>query len=116
MAIKRNIRRNDTVEIVCGARKGSRGRVLRAIPQKGKILVEGVNIVLKHVRPDPRRHPRGGRDEREMPIDASNAMLLCQNRDCERHDRPVRTGTLVDDDGKKHRVCVKCRKPIITPQ
>ena len=116
MTKRLHIRSNDTVQIVAGAGRGSRGRVLRALPGKGKILVEGVNVVWKHVRPDPRRHPRGGRDEREMPIDASNAMLLCQNRECERHDRPVRTRTLVDDDGKKHRVCVKCSKPIITPQ
>ena len=111
-----HIRRNDTVEIIAGAQRGSRGRVLRALPQKGKIVVERVNVVWKHVRPHPQRHPRGGRIEREMPIDASNAMLLCQNRECERHDRPVRTRTLVGADGVKRRVCVKCNKPIITPQ
>ena len=68
------------------------------------------------MRPDPRRNPRGGRIEREAPVQVSNVMLLCQNSECERHDKPVRTHKQADEKGNKQRVCIKCGKPILTPE
>lgn len=106
-----HVRRNDTVQVVTGEYKGVRGEVLRAMPKKGRVVVEGVNVMLKHVKPS-RENPQGGRMEQEAPIDASNVMLLCQNRDCQKHDNPVRTRTKVEPDGSKDRVCVKCGHPI----
>ena len=115
MRKKLHVRRNDIVEVITGEDRGRRGRILRVIPQEGKLVVEGINMVWKHVRPG-RQHPRGGRIEREASIQASNVMLVCQNRDCERHDRPVRTRKTVSDDGTKQRVCVKCGQPVQTQQ
>ena len=109
---KLHVRSNDMVEVITGEYKGVRGRVLRAMPGDGRVVVKGVNVVWKHVRPD-RENPQGGRIEREAPIDASNVMLLCQNRECQRHDQPVRTRTGVAEDGSKQRVCVKCEHPIV---
>ena len=115
MRNKLHVRRNDVVEVTVGEAKGRRGRVLQAMPDKGKVIVEGVNMVWKHVKPS-RQRPRGGRIEMEAPIDVSNVMLLCQNRACERHDRPVRTHAAVREQGVKERVCIKCGGPIVAQQ
>lgn len=97
------IRKDDEVVIVTGDDKGTeRRKVLRVLPEKGKIVVEGVNLVYKHVRPGPRSQ-QGGRLSKEMPIDASNAMLYCPG--C---NRPVRVGARVAANGQKERYCKSC--------
>jgi len=95
------------VEVITGNARGARGRILRTMPSKGKVVIEGVNLRWKHMRPSGQRR-QGGRVEIEAPIDASNVMLLCPNRECEKHDKPVRTRTIVTDDGRRRRACVKC--------
>ena len=67
------IKKDDTVEVVTGANKGKRGKVLRIIPARDKVVVEGVNVVKRHVRPTP-RNPQGGILEVERPIHISNVM------------------------------------------
>ncbi len=111
MKSKVHVRRGDTVEVVSGAGRGARGRIIRVLPQKNKVVVEGVNMVWKHLKPN-RQNPRGGRLEMEAPIDASNVMLVCQNRECARFDRPVRSRTRVNDDGTKVRCCSKCESEL----
>ena len=104
---KLHVRRGDTVQIVAGSARGVRGRILRTLPADGKVVVEGANMVWKHLRRS-QEHPRGGRIQVEAALDASNVMLLCPNRDCSRFDRPVRVRTVQKEDGKKMRVCAKC--------
>ncbi len=105
MALK--IRRDDLVEVITGDDR-SRGenrtisRVLAVFPREGKVLVEGVNKVFKHVRPS-RRNPQGGRLSKEMPIDISNVMLVCP-----RCNRGVRVGFRYTDSGGKERYCKRC--------
>ena len=101
------LHRNDVVEVITGVDKGSRGRVLAVIPGNQRVIVEGVKRVWKHVRPS-QRNPQGGRIQVEMPVEASNVMLVCPNRDCPRYDRPVRVKSKLSDDGVKIRVCAKC--------
>ncbi len=113
MKPKLKVRRGDMVEVVVGDYKGKRGRVLRAIPSERRVVVEGVNMIWKHVRRSPRQ-PRGGRIEREAPIQVSNVMLLCQNRECPRHDKPVRVRIVRNPDGTKSRACVKCSAAIVS--
>jgi len=115
MKKKLHVRRNDRVQVTAGTSAGHAGRVVRAMPEENRVVVEGANLRWKHVRPS-QQNQRGGRVQREAPIDASNVMLLCQNRECARHDRPVRTRVSVGPDGVKARVCVRCGKPIITPE
>lgn len=115
MGKKLLIRRDDTVEITTGVYAGARGRVLRTFPRDGKVVVEGVNVKWKHVRRS-QRYPRGGRIEIEAPIDASNVMLICPNRECERFDRPVRIRNEVREDGTKARRCVRCGAEIPRPE
>ena len=96
-----DIRRNDTVKVITGRDKGKEGRVLRIFPDEGKVLVEHVMMVKKHVRPNPQRNIQGGIAEQESPISVSNVQLVCAA--C----GPVRVGHEVRGD-RKVRVCKKC--------
>ncbi len=69
------IRKDDVVVVIAGDQKGARGKVLRVIPDKNRVLVEGVNMVYRHVRKS-QRNPQGGRIQKEAPIHLSNVMPL----------------------------------------
>jgi large subunit ribosomal protein L24 len=99
-----NIKKDDLVVVIAGddAEPGRAHRVLRVLPEKGKIVVEGVNRVYKHLRPS-QRNQQGGRLSKEMPIDVSNVMIYCPN--CK---RGVRMGRRYGADGHKERYCKKC--------
>ena len=97
-----HIRINDTVEVITGNDRGNRGKVLRVDRTVGKLVVEGVNQVHKHVRRS-QRNPQGGRLSMEMPIQISNVLLVCDA--C---GKKTRTGVRHDDDGSKVRYCKKC--------
>jgi large subunit ribosomal protein L24 len=90
-----HIRKDDTVEVIRGDDKGKRGRVLRVLRKEGKLVVEGVNKVYKHVKPS-RRNPQGGRLSKEMPVDASNVLLIDPST-----NTPTRTGVRYTSDGTK---------------
>jgi large subunit ribosomal protein L24 len=96
-----DIRRNDTVKVITGRDKGKEGRVLRVFPGDGKVLVEHVMMVKKHVRPNPQRNVKGGIAEQESRIALSNVQLLCGT--C----GPVRIGHEMRGD-RKVRICKKC--------
>ncbi|MDP9160934.1 MAG: 50S ribosomal protein L24 [Acidobacteriota bacterium] len=96
-----DIRQNDTVKVITGRDKGKEGRVLRVFPDAGKLLVEHVMLVKKHVRPNPQRNIKGGIAEQESRIALSNVQLVCGT--C----GPVRIGHEVRGD-RKVRVCRKC--------
>lgn len=68
-----NIRKNDVVEVIAGDHRGARGKVLRIDLQKQKVVVEGINLVFRHVRPT-RKNPQGGRVQKEAPIHVSNVL------------------------------------------
>lgn len=97
-----HIKVNDNVEVIAGDEKGERGKVLRIDREKGRIVVEGINRVHKHVRRS-QRNPQGGRLSKEMPIDLSNVALVCSS--CH---KAARTGARYLDDGSKERFCKKC--------
>jgi len=96
-----DIRRNDTVKVITGRDKGKEGRVLRMFPDEGKILVEHVMMVKKHVRPNPQRNIKGGIAEQESRIALSNVQLFCPT--C----GPVRIGHELRGE-RKVRICKKC--------
>lgn len=68
-----HVRKNDMVEVICGDHRGARGKILRVDLEANKVLVEGVNMVYRHVRPT-RRNPQGGRVQKEAPIHISNVL------------------------------------------
>ena len=95
------IRAEDTVEVIAGQDRGTRGKVLKVFGGKNKVIVEGVNRVKKHVRRS-QRNPRGGQLSKEMPIDASNVMLVDPST-----GQPTRVGVRILPDGSKERFAKK---------
>jgi len=96
------IRTGDTVEVIAGADQGTKSRVIRVDREKGKALVENVNRVYKHVKRS-QKHPQGGRLSKEMPIQLSNVMYICQSCGAR-----ARLGARFNDEGAKERFCKKC--------
>jgi large subunit ribosomal protein L24 len=99
-----HVKKDDMVEVIAGddAEAGRARRILRVLPDADKVVVEGVNRVYKHVKPN-RRNNQGGRLSREMPIAVSNVLLFCGT--CR---RGTRTGHRYAGDGHKERFCKKC--------
>ena len=96
------VRKNDQVLVLSGNYKGKKGKVLKVFPEESRVIVEGVNFIKRHSRPT-QQNPQGGIIEKEAPIHVSNLALFCAK--C---NSPRRFRTLVLEDGKKTRVCIKC--------
>jgi len=96
-----HIRQGDQVVVVTGREKGKRGKVLRLLHKKDRVVIERINLVKRHVKPS-QKHPQGGVIEKEGSIHLSNVRLWCGK--C---DAPRRTH-IQEDGGKKMRVCVQC--------
>ena len=97
-----HIKTNDTVEVIAGDDKGVRGKVLSIDREVGRLVVEGVNRVYKHVRRS-QKNPQGGRLSKEMPVQVSNVLLFCSRCNAGR-----RSGARLAKDGSKERFCKKC--------
>jgi large subunit ribosomal protein L24 len=97
------ILRNDNVVVIAGRDRGKRGRVLRVLSGRARLIVEGVNMVKRHTRPNPQKNIKGGIIEREGSIQASNVQLICP--EC---NQPTRIGRRLIGDGRKVRICRKC--------
>ena len=102
--VKIRLKKNDIVKVITGRGKNLKDgrRVLAVFPNDGKLLVEGVKMVKKHVRPNPQRNVKGGIAEQESRIALSNVALMCTS--CK---RPVRIGHEFQGE-RKVRVCRKC--------
>ena len=96
------IKSNDTVRVISGEDRGTTAKVLRVNRKAGKLVVEGVNRVYKHVKRS-QKNPQGGRLSKEMPISVSNVLLVCDA--C---GAAVRLGTRYLPNGAKERYCKKC--------
>ncbi len=103
---KLHVRKDDKVKVISGKDRGKEGKILKVFPQEGRVIVKGVSIIKKHMKPS-QDNPEGGIIEKEAPIDASNVMLICNN--C---GAPSRTGKKILDNGDKVRFCKKCEKDI----
>jgi large subunit ribosomal protein L24 len=97
------IRRNDNVIVIAGKDRGKRGRVLKMLPPRNRVVVEGANFIKRHTRPNPSRNIKGGIVEREASLHASNIQLVCP--ECA---APTRIGWQLLGDGRKVRICRKC--------
>jgi large subunit ribosomal protein L24 len=98
-----SVKRNDTVEVITGKDAGKRGKVIKVIPEKNRVIVQGAGLIKRHTKPNPPRGIKGGIAEREAAIHASNVMVVCG--EC---GKRTRVGNKVLDDGKRVRVCRKC--------
>jgi len=97
------VRKNDNVVVVAGKDRGKRGRVLRVLPARNRLVIEGVNLVKRHTRPNPQQNIKGGIVEREGSLHASNVQIVCP--EC---GAATRIGHQLLGDGRKVRICRKC--------
>lgn len=102
---KMHVKKDDKVIVIAGKDKGKKGKVLKVLPDKGKVLVDGINMVKKHTKPRPPKVPQGGIMDKAMPLSNSNVMLVCNN--C---GQPAKTRIKKLDDGAKERICKKCEQ------
>ncbi len=101
MKPKLKIKKNDRVMVIAGREKGKVGKVLKVMPEKGRVIVEKVNMIKRHTRAGGKN--QGGILEKEGPLHVSNLMIMCG-----RCNQAVRAGSKVLEDGKRVRVCRKC--------
>lgn len=99
-----NLRTGDTVLVIAGKDKGKQGKIIASDAEKSRVTVQGVNIVSKHRKPRSQTD-KGGIKKEEAPINVSNVQIICPA--C---GKATRIGHMIDEKGKKHRVCKKCKK------
>ncbi len=97
-----NFKKDDKVKVIAGKDKGKIGKVLRVYQKKNRVLIENINMMKRHTRPNAQNR-QGGIIEKEAPIHWSNVMLMCNK--CM---TPVRVKMQILEDGKKRRTCRKC--------
>jgi large subunit ribosomal protein L24 len=100
--MKAHVKKGDNVMVIAGKDKGKKGKVLRVVPSTGRVVVEGVNMIKRHTRPN-QKVMQGGIIDKEAPLAQSNVQVICSK--C---GDPVRTGKKELEDGKMVRVCAKC--------
>jgi large subunit ribosomal protein L24 len=98
-----SLKKNDTVQVISGKDAGKQGKVLKVIPEKNRVIVQGVGFIKRHTRPNPQRNIKGGIAEREAPIHASNVQIVCG--EC---GKKTRVGHKILADGRKVRICRHC--------
>ncbi len=103
---KLHVKKNDVVTIIAGKEQGKTGKVLRVYPAKGRVVVENLNVIKRHTRPN-QLNPEGGIIEKEAPLSLSNVMLVCGS--C---NQATRTGVRLLEDGSKTRFCKKCNESV----
>lgn len=106
MALKMKIKKGDLVQIISGKDRGKRGKILRVFPDDGKIVVEGLNLLYKNVRPK-RENEKGQRIQFPGKLNAAKIMLVCPK--C---SKAIKVGYKILADGKKNRFCRKCNELI----
>ena len=100
---KLKVKKGDQVVVIAGKDKDARGKVLRVHPAASAAIVERINLVKKHTKPNPQKQVQGGILERESPIQVSNLKVVCP--EC---GEPTRMGWKRLEDGRGVRVCKKC--------
>lgn len=101
------IKKGDNVQVITGKDKGKKGKVLRITRSQGRALVEGINIMKKHMRRTRQDQQQSGIVSLEATLSISNLMVICKN--C---NRPARVAFSITKDGSKNRVCQKCKEVI----
>ena len=99
---KTKIKKKDNVLVICGEDKGKKGKIIEIFPKKDRVLIEGINLLKKHMKPT-QKSPQGGIIRQEGPIHISNIRLVCNK--C---NKPTITKQGMTKEGKKVRVCKKC--------
>ncbi len=101
------IRKGDLVQIMNGDDAGKTGKIKNVIVSKNKVIVEGMNMVFKHLKPS-QDNPKGARIQKEAAIASSKVMPVCKNKSCAKFDKGVRIKMKILNDKQKVRACNKC--------
>lgn len=102
-----HVKKEDRVKVVAGKDSGKIAKVLRVFPNRQRAIVEGLNMLRRHTRPNPQRNIKGGIVEREAPLHVSNLLVICP--EC---GEAARMGFTALSDGRKVRVCRKCKATV----
>jgi large subunit ribosomal protein L24 len=97
--MKIRLKKNDLVQVIAGKDAGKRGRILKVLRDKGRVIVQGVGFIKRHTRPNPQRNIKGGIAEREAAIHVSNVMMVSPD-----DDKRTRIGAKTLADGRKVRI------------
>ncbi len=97
--IRIRLKKNDLVEVIAGRDSGKRGKILVVLPEKARVVVQGVNFIKRHTRPNPQKNIKGGIAEREASIHVSNVMIVSPD-----DDKKTRIGSKLLPDGRKVRI------------
>jgi large subunit ribosomal protein L24 len=108
MKVKKKLKLNDKVEVICGKDRGRIGKIIRISGKDDRVVVEKINMIKRHTKPNM-LNQQGGIIEKEAPIHISNLMLICP-----RCAKTVRVGRKVLDDGSRVRICKKCGESVET--
>lgn len=100
------LKKDDQVMVIAGKEKGKTGRIVKVLTDRATVIVEKLNIVKRHTKPS-QSNKQGGILEKENPMAISNVMLLC-----DKCGKAVRSGTKVNDEGERSRICRKCGEEI----
>jgi large subunit ribosomal protein L24 len=95
------IKKGDRVQVLSGKDRGKTGEVMRVIPDRNRVIVDGVNVAKRHTKAT-RGTMQGGIIDKDMPVHASTVAIVCAQ------DGPTRIGIRIDDQGRKVRICRKC--------
>lgn len=101
-----SIKKNDTAIVISGKEKGKKGRIISVMPSKERVLIENINIIKKHMKPN-RQNTQGGIISKEGALHISNIMLVCPK--C---NKPTRISNVLIENQKKVRMCKKCKEVI----
>lgn len=102
--MKLRIKKGDTIQVLSGKDRGKTGQVEQVLPAAGAVVVSGINIIKKHVRPR-KSAPHGGIVTQPAPLTIAKVMAICP-----RCSKPTRVSITVDKEGKRHRTCKKCHE------
>jgi large subunit ribosomal protein L24 len=100
-----HIKKNDLVYVLSGKDRGKTGKVLKVYLEKMRAVVEGINFIQKHTRPNPQKNVKGGILPKEAPIHISNLMVVCKR--CNKHSR---IGVSIIQNDRKARICKNCNE------
>ncbi|MFH1230230.1 MAG: 50S ribosomal protein L24 [Planctomycetota bacterium] len=100
------IKKNDVVKVISGESRGKTGKIIRIIPEAETAIVQGINLLWKHMRRN-NQYPHGARIQKEAPIHISKLRLVCPN--C---SKPTKVGYKTTESGVKNRVCKKCSQVV----
>jgi large subunit ribosomal protein L24 len=106
---KMHIKKNDTVYVLSGKARGKTGKVLKIFLDKEKAIIEGLNYIKKHTKPNPQKNVKGGILNKESPVHVSNLMVVCKR--CNKHKRVKYN---IAKDGRKIRICRNCNELLDT--